>query len=46
MCVSGSFELLYYGEKYVYSTGDPILLPACIAEIQFYGTATLLEISI
>ncbi len=46
MCVSGSFELLYNGEKYVYSKGDTVLLPACIAEIQFHGTATLLEISI
>jgi mannose-6-phosphate isomerase len=46
MCVSGSFELLYNGEKYVYSKGDTVLLPACITEIQFFGTATLLEIYI
>mgnify|MGYP006189569969 FL=1 len=46
MCVSGSFELLYKDEKYSYSKGDTVLLPACITEIQFFGTATLLEISI
>jgi mannose-6-phosphate isomerase len=46
MCVSGSFELLYKDEKYGYSKGATVLLPACITEIQFFGTATLLEISI
>ena len=46
MCVSGSFELLYKDEKYSYSKGHTVLLPACITEIQFFGTATLLEISI
>ena len=46
MCVSGSFELLYNGERYGYSKGDTILLPAAILEIQLFGSATLLEISI
>lgn len=46
MCVSGSFELIHNDEKYVYSKGNTILLPACITEIQMYGTATLLEICI
>ena len=46
MCVAGSFDLLYKDEKYCYSKGDTFLLPACITEIQFFGTATLLEISI
>ena len=46
MCVSGSFEMFYKEERYAYYKGDTILLPACITEIQFHGTATLLEISI
>lgn len=46
MCVEGSFELIYEQEKYVYKTGDTILIPAEITEFEIKGKASVLEIYI
>jgi mannose-6-phosphate isomerase len=46
MCVEGSFELIYEKEKYVYKTGDTILIPAEITEFEIKGKASVLEIYI
>lgn len=46
MCVEGSFELIYEEEKYVYKTGDTILIPAEITEFEIKGKASVLEIYI
>lgn len=46
MCVEGSFELILQNEKYNYSIGDTILIPAAMSEFKIKGVASLLEIYI
>jgi mannose-6-phosphate isomerase len=46
MCVGGSFELKYEDEKYHYTIGDTILIPAKIKNFEIFGTSELLEIYI
>lgn len=46
MCVEGSFELVYNGEKYHYKKGDTVLIPAAIDAFVLNGKASILEIYI
>ncbi|KDN56016.1 type I phosphomannose isomerase catalytic subunit [Flavobacterium seoulense] len=46
MCVEGSFELEYNGEKYHYKKGDTVLIPAAIKSFVLSGKASILEIYI
>jgi len=46
MCVEGSFELVYNGEKYNYKKGDTVLIPAAIKAYVLNGKASILEIYI
>jgi len=46
MCVEGSFELVYNGEKYHYKKGDTVLIPAAIDTFVLNGKASILEIYI
>jgi mannose-6-phosphate isomerase len=46
MCVEGSFELLYKEEKYEYTTGDTLLIPAEMTKFEIKGKASVLEIYI
>lgn len=46
MCTEGSFELFLKDEKYLYQTGDTVLLPAVLTSFVIKGTATLLEITV
>lgn len=46
MCTEGDFELYLKNEKYLYQTGDTILIPAKLASFILKGTATILEITV
>jgi mannose-6-phosphate isomerase len=46
MCVEGSFEMTVLGQKYTYSKGDTILVPAVLTQFQLSGKASILEIYI
>jgi mannose-6-phosphate isomerase len=46
MCTEGSFELHLNDEKYLYQTGDTVLIPAVLTSFLLKGTATLLEITV
>lgn len=46
MCVDGSFELEYEGEKYQYKKGDTVLIPASLKTFVLNGKASILEIYI
>lgn len=46
MCVEGEFELTLQDEKYRYSIGDTILIPAQMESYQLIGKASILEIYI
>ncbi|MDI1318479.1 type I phosphomannose isomerase catalytic subunit [Flavobacterium sp.] len=46
MCVDGSFELNVNDEKYTYTKGDTVLLPAFLSDFQLIGNASILEIYI
>ena len=46
MCVDGDFSLSFNDEKYVYKTGNTILIPADMTEFEFEGNASVLEIFI
>jgi mannose-6-phosphate isomerase len=45
MCTDGSFELHLNEEKYLYQTGDTVLIPALLTSFLLNGKATLLEIT-
>jgi mannose-6-phosphate isomerase len=46
MCVEGSFEIEYEGEKFQYKKGDTILIPAAMKTFVLNGEASVLEIYI
>ena len=46
MCTEGDFELYLKNEKYLYQTGDTILIPAKLTSFILKGTATILEITV
>jgi mannose-6-phosphate isomerase len=46
MCVEGSFEIEYEGEKFKYKKGDTILIPAAMKTFELNGEASVLEIYI
>lgn len=46
MCVEGEFELTLQDEKYRYSIGDTVLIPAQMESYQLIGKASILEIYI
>lgn len=46
MCVDGTFDLNYKGEKFHYKTGDTLLIPAEMTEFEILGKASILEIYI
>ncbi|WP_395042941.1 type I phosphomannose isomerase catalytic subunit [Flavobacterium sp.] len=46
MCLEGSFELTYNNEKYSYSIGNTILIPAEMTDYNINGKADMLEIYI
>lgn len=46
MCVEGAFELVLGNEKYSYTLGDTILIPAKMESFSLIGKANILEIYI
>lgn len=46
MCVEGSFELKWDENRYSYSKGDTVLIPASVTEYHINGKASVLEIYI
>lgn len=46
MCTDGDFELIHKNNKYAYTKGQTILIPAAMAQFTLSGIATLLEITI
>ncbi|UPQ79644.1 class I mannose-6-phosphate isomerase [Flavobacterium azooxidireducens] len=46
MCTEGSFELVFGDQKYMYLTGDTVLIPAVLTSFMLKGTATVLEITV
>ncbi|MBP9793423.1 MAG: class I mannose-6-phosphate isomerase [Flavobacterium sp.] len=46
MCTEGDFSIIYDQQKYSFTEGDTILLPAIISDYQIVGQAVLLEITI
>jgi mannose-6-phosphate isomerase len=46
MCLEGSFDLVVEGQKYTYSKGDTILIPAVLSSFKLSGKASILEIYI
>lgn len=46
MCVDGEFELNLNDTKYIYKTGDTVLIPAQTPNFELLGTASILEIYI
>lgn len=46
MCVDGEFELNLNYTKYIYKTGDTVLIPAQTPNFELLGTASILEIYI
>lgn len=46
MCVEGAFELVLGNEKYSYTVGDTILIPAKMESFSLIGKANILEIYI
>lgn len=46
MCVDGAFEIQIGTQKFQYKTGDTVLIPAAIHELELKGKASLLEIYI
>jgi mannose-6-phosphate isomerase len=46
MCIEGSFEIEYDGNKLTYKKGDTVLVPAALNEFILNGKASILEIYI
>ncbi|HBI01574.1 MAG TPA: mannose-6-phosphate isomerase [Flavobacterium sp.] len=46
MCTEGSFEMHLNDEKYMYQTGDTVLIPAVLTSFMLRGKTTLLEITV
>lgn len=46
MCVEGDFELVFDDQRYSYSKGDTILVPAALTSFILSGKASILEIYI
>jgi mannose-6-phosphate isomerase len=46
MCIEGSFDLVVEEQKYTYSKGDTILIPAVLTSFKLSGKASILEIYI
>ncbi|WP_432223004.1 type I phosphomannose isomerase catalytic subunit [Flavobacterium sp. TMP13] len=46
MCVEGSFEIEFEGQKLSYKKGDTVLIPAALNEFGISGNASILEIYI
>ncbi len=46
MCVEGSFEIEFEGQKLSYKKGDTVLIPAALTEFGISGNASILEIYI
>jgi mannose-6-phosphate isomerase len=46
MCIEGSFEIEYDGNKLAYKKGDTVLVPAALNEFILNGKASILEIYI
>lgn len=44
MCTEGEFKLVYNNQKYMFTKGETVLIPAVCADFQLVGQATLLEI--
>ena len=46
MCIDGAFEIEYNNNKFNYSKGDTVLIPAALKSLKMNGKASILEIYI
>ena len=46
MCIDGDFEIEYNNNKFNYSKGDTVLIPAALKSLKLNGKASILEIYI